>query len=290
MFEITDYQVTYKVNKPVIFTTYPGFYLRNALIKAMTRYCSNPNRIKDQKITNCHGCKFQPKCVYYSLHLPVEEPEGTPVPMPFLLDANNLIVGKYEQGEMSFTIRLFGNARIHANWFRESFEAIGKHYGLGEEGSARSIRLLEMKEMKLMDVKSILTTQSLPSERITLNFDQLKLPDKLMKTPFQLSAEKLFQLITGRVTELDLLYGNSRVDIQLFFPENNISNRIKSASRFSKCNYQYTGTGIGHYFLNGQVELTGQLQPVLNLLLLGSRVGIGRFTAYGFGTYSIHHE
>ncbi len=290
MFTITQYQVTLSILKPIIFNTYPGFYLRNALINAMVDYCQNPNRIKNNKVTHCQGCRFLDKCAYASLNLPVLEPVGTPAIMPFMLDVTDLIVGKYQQGEIIFGFRLLGNADKYASLFADSFDAIGKQYGIGENGQPGSFSLREMRKINVIHAGEILAAQPSQAESLGLSFRQLKLSDKMMDTLQAIPFSLLIQFSNSRISEIGSTYGAGPADNPALIIPPGLDNMVAHTAQMAKCNYQYAGSRQGYWFFNGMLQYSGNLSAYYNLLRLASYTGIGGFTSYGFGTFSLHNE
>jgi len=279
MLEITKYQVIFKIVKPVIFTTYPGFYLRNALVKALVRFCKNQNRIKNQKITNCHGCKHQPGCPYFALNLPVEEPVAEPLPMSFILNVDHLIIGKYESGYLTFDIILFGNAARYAEQLGESFRDVGNIFGLGENGISGNISFISMRQKIKTGLSPIVIENYQKTDAATLVFKHLKLSDQAMRMPFELPIEGLIKSISSRFLKLELLYGNGITNSNSIHSAEFNPSTQQCENLLSKCNYQYAGSKQGHYFLSGSVIFSGEIMRSLPMLHVGSRIGIGRFTS-----------
>lgn len=290
MFTITQYQVLLRIHKPIIFNTYPGFYLRNALVNALVDHCHNPNRVNNHRVTNCQGCRQLQKCAYAALHLPVQEPDGIPGIMPFSLHVPDLIFGKYQTGEISFELRLFGNADKFAGLFVKSLENIGQDYGIGENGQPGSFSLVEMQRINVVEANEILTAPPPPLENLTLSFRHLKLSDKMMETRQNIPFDLLMQLLTSRMAELAETFGNNPGNNSLPAFHSDGELMCRHTAQLAKCNYQYAGSRQGYWFFNGQLHYEGNLTPYYNLLRVGGLTGIGRFTSYGFGTYSIRHE
>jgi hypothetical protein len=277
------YQVSVEVLQPLIFTTFPGFYLRNALVKALTVHCREPGRSTDQKVISCIGCPRIQRCIYHKLNLPVEVPEGRPVVMPFRLGVSNLITGKYESGLMSFELIVFGSANHYAGVFKDAFEAVGYTYGLGEQGQAGSFRVHGFEKVSETELMTLMERPARECNALQLHFRHLKLPDKRQHTNPHLPLEYLLQLTQSRLTDLMESYGGkSGLANAALTPA-----AIGQTEQFALCNYQYTGTGHGHWFLSGEVKYEGNLTPVVNLIEAGRHIGIGRFTSYGFGEYDI---
>lgn len=290
MFEIAKYHLILKVESPITFNTFPGFHIRNALVKCFTDYCRNENRKKDGKVMNCHGCKFLNKCVYHSLNLPVEEPLAAPLPMPFSLNVDQMIIGKYEEGEMCFEMNLFGKAIQYSDHFKKAFSDIGSNYGIGDknkEGKQGFFKVVEMSLSEKTTSESELEKIFSEKESLILKFARLKLSDKNMEIPVKLPFNSFMEMLIRRISDLELNYGNGECSISHI---SHNEHTIEDYSSFAKCNYKYTGSGKGHFFLNGRVEYKGNLGNYINLITLGSIIGIGRFTAYGFGNYSIEYE
>lgn len=290
MFEIAKYKVIIKVESPILFSTFPGFYIRNALVKSFTNYCKNENRKKGGKVINCHGCKFLDKCVYSLLNMPVEEPIAAPLPMPFSINADHMITGKYEEGEMGFEISLFGKTIEYSEYFHKTFSDIGINYGIGDKdkhGNQGFFKVIEMSQINKINSEYKLEKTLLEEESLLLKFSRLKLSGKNMKCPVMLPFDSFKEMLIRRISDLDINYGDGQSTV-LQISQN--EHTIEDFSIFAKCNYIYTGSGQGHYFLNGSVEYKGNLDNYLNIITLGSNIGIGRFTSYGFGNYSIEYE
>lgn len=287
MFELSVYNVLYEVRKPVIFTTYPGFNIRNAIIKALAAGCSDPERVAEQKIINCNGCKHENTCAYFALKLPVKEPVASPLPMPFRLNTDNLVTGKYESGVFGFTITLFGNANRFLSLFEEAFRAIGEIYGVGDNGLTGNVRFISMQKTEpeallpaIMAVK--------PGASMTIKFNHLRLAENSMKAGFQLTFPRFTGLIRSRLTELDAIYGNSSVINTPVYDLMHIKTAdMEAVSQFAKCNYKYAGSNFGYYFLTGQTTFMGDCSPWLPMIAIGKQIGVGRFTSYGFGGFEV---
>ena len=114
MLTLHSYHIRLHLHCPIIFGTFPGFYLRNALVKALTVHCREPGRMNGQQVISCKGCGRNKNCLYYKLNLPVEVPEGIPRSMPFTLKVDSLIIGKYEIGILEFELMLFSRASHYA--------------------------------------------------------------------------------------------------------------------------------------------------------------------------------
>ncbi len=278
-----DHLITLQVLRPLIFTTFPGFYLRNALVKALRVHCREPGRSADQKVISCIGCPRIQRCIYHKLNLPVEVPEERPAVMPFRLGVSNLITGKYESGLMSFELIVFGSANHHAGVFKEAFEAVGQTYRLGEQGQPDNFRLHSFEKVNETELSTLMERPARECNALQLHFRHLKLPDKRQHTNPHLPLEYLLQLTQGRLTDLMGKYGGkSGLANAALTPA-----AIGQTEQFALCNYQYTGTGHGHWFLSGKVKYEGNLTPFVNLIEAGRHMGIGRFTSYGFGEYDI---
>jgi hypothetical protein len=286
MLALSTYSIALQFLHPLIFTTFPGFYLRNALVKALTVHCREPGRSTDQKVISCIGCPRIQRCIYHKLNLPVEVPEERPAVMPFRLGVSNLITGKYESGRMSFELIVFGSANHYAGVFKEAFDAVGQTYGLGEQGQPGSFRLHGFEKVDETELSTLLERPARECNALQLHFRHLKLPDKRQHTNPHLPLEYLLQLTQGRLTDLMGSYGGkSGMASAALTPEMNTS--IVQTEQFALCNYQYTGTGQGHWFLSGKVKYEGNLTPFVNRIKAGRQMGIGRFTSYGFGEYEI---
>ncbi len=280
-------QFTLQLHQPLLFTTYPGFYLRNALVKALTVHCREPGRVKDQKVVSCIGCSRAGVCLYKKLNLPVEVPEGIPGPMPFGLDVSMLHTGKYQSGVVSFGLNLYGRAGHNLQLFQQALEMVGRDYGIGEQGQARQFSVIGCDKVAETDIVDIFNSTPKTCKAVTLQFTHLKLPAPRMAAEKHLPLEYLLQQIQGRIQSLMDTYGgdSGRLPLLSITPEQ--AGNMYQTEQFALCNYQYAGSGKGHLFLSGQVKYQGDLTPWLQWLEAGSRVGVGRFTSYGFGKCKI---
>lgn len=284
---ITLYQVSIQVRHPLLFTTYPGFYLRNALVKAMTVHCREPGRTKEQKVGSCNGCGRADKCLYRKLNLPVDVPEGIPGPMPFSLDVSLLHTGKYQSGVVRFGLTLYGRAGHYLPLFEKALETVGREYGIGEQGQAGQFSVIGCEKTTETDILGRFDSKPTECNGVTLEFTHLKLPPARMEAGKHLPLEYLLQQIQGRIQSLSEAFGGEagRLPLLSITPEQ--AGSIQQTEQFALCNYQYTGNGMGHWFLSGQVKYQGDLTPWVNWLEAGRMVGAGRFTSYGFGIYEI---
>lgn len=287
MLIIKKYSIALEVQKPLIFTTYPGFYLRNALIKALAANCHERIRVKDQKVLSCIGCSRAGNCLYRKLNLPVEKPEGIPGPMPFSLDVSGLHTGKYQSGILQFGLTLYGRAGHYLPLFTAALESVGHEYGLGEQGQAGQFSLEGCEKVAETNIFDLFDSNSAECSGVILAFSHLKLPPARMDAGEYLPFEYLLQQIQGRIHSLTESFGGDtgRLPLPVITPEQHGS--IQHSEQFALCNYQYTGSGQGHWFLSGQVKYQGDLTPWHNCLKAGRMLGIGRFTSYGFGTYTL---
>lgn len=289
MLSFTQYRVVLQVTKPIIFSSYPGFYIRNALVKALSAYCMEPDRVIDQRVISCKACPLEENCLYHALNLPVEQYEKTPKVMPFMVNASNLVTGKYEKGNIEFELTLFGNATRHIEVFCSAIETIGRYYGIGDSGTARNYKLVSVRETTTMQVAETLNTPALNSGNITLYFRHLKLADNRMKDNQPLlPLGYLLQIISSRINELNVNYGEALTGLNLQIPS--VQTDVLHTEHLALCNYQYSGNKMGYWFVSGNCTYNNVSANCMNLLILGSVIGIGRFTSYGFGTYSIQHE
>lgn len=292
MLTITRYQVNIEVLKPIIFTSFPGFYIRNALVKAMVGHCSNTERVTNQKVISCRECSQQEDCTYFQLNLPVEEPVGIPGVMPFILDVSSLIIGKYQSGTLQFGLTLFGNAKRCIHQIMEAVHSIGMNYGLGEKGQAGNYRLCGYTKIADTEIQEILNRNIVSRSKVSLYFSQLKLSDAKMHHKPSMPPDYLVQLIETRIHDLVAAFGDRLIGEPLIgqslhrFPAERLA-QINHSEQFALCNYQYTGTGVGHLFLSGWTSYEGAPSSFDNLIEAGSLLGIGRFTSYGFGTYTL---
>lgn len=284
---ILNYRVNTVIHQPLLFTTYPGFYLRNALVKALTVHCREPGRVKDHKVVSCIGCSRAGTCLYKKLNLPVEVPEGIPGPMPFSLDVSMLHTGKYQSGVVRFGLTLYGRAGHYLPLFEKALEKVGHEYGIGEQGQAGQFSVNSSEKIAETDIIDIFGSEPKACKSVTLQFAHLKLPGTRMEAEKHLPLQYLLQQIQGRIQSLTEAYGGDtgRLPLLSITPEQ--AGNIQQTEQFALCNYQYTGSGKGHLFLSGQVTYQGDLSPWLRWLEAGSRVGVGRFTSYGFGSYWI---
>ena len=287
MLTLHTYHIRLHLHRPIIFGTFPGFYLRNALVKALARHCREPERMKGQQVVSCKGCGRIKNCLYYKLNLPVEVPEGIPGPMPFSLKVDSLITGKYESGTLEFELVLFGRANHCAGAFKEALVEVGSNYGLGEQGQADSFKIVGFEKTATFDVATMLNAPTEEYNGLQLHFRHLKLSVKRMKSPPRLPLEYLLQMIETRLENLTKCYGEPSVlKKEALTPLNSVKPTTHS-EQFALCNYQYTGSGQGHWFLSGKVNFKGEMAQYLNLITIGSILGIGRFTSYGFGSCHI---
>ncbi len=285
MLIITKFGITLEISAPILFTTYPGFYLRNALVKALTVHCREPGRKDDQKVLSCNGCPRKQRCIYYKLNLPVELPEGAPGPMPFSLDVSGLHTGKYQSGILQFGLTLYGRAGHNLSLFVQALESVGREYGLGEQGQAGQFSLAGCEKVAETNIFDLFDSKPRECTEVTLAFTHLKLPPARMEAGQHLPFGYLLQQLQGRIQSLSAVFGGEvgRLPLLSISPEQ--AESIRQTEHFALCNYQYTGTGMGHWFLSGQVNYQGDLTPWLNWLEVGRMVGVGRFTSYGFGHY-----
>jgi len=284
---LTRLTLTLHLQKPLVFTCFPGFYLRNALVKAMTVHCRNQLRKREQMVTDCKGCKYTSHCIYYRLNLPVMEPEEKPGVMPFRIEAGELITGKYQQGDVTFGMTLFGHAAEHIDELRDAWVRIGSEYGLGDEGADRSFTVGKEMAIQVENSEDILTREYPETNRLSLQFRHLRLSQKKMETKPVLPFQELINQIMLRLHALGDAYGEENLRTGLSEADNLSAGDITHEERWVLCNYQYPGNRQGYWFLNGQSVYKGHLSPFLPLLHLGSQTGIGRFTSYGFGNYII---
>lgn len=287
MLSIFRYHIRFHLHRPIIFGTFPGFYLRNALVKALTVHCREPERKKEQQVVSCKGCGRIKNCLYYKLNLPVEVPEGIPKQMPFMLNVDSLITGKYESGTVEFNLVLFGRADHYAEAFRQALEEVGNSYGLGEQGQEDSFKLVGFEKMATIDIATMLNAPIAQTNGLQLHFSHLKLSDKRMKSSPRLPLEYLLQMIETRIENLTKCYGNPSVLKNETISPLSCEKTIAQSEQFALCNYQYTRSGQGHWFLSGSVKYKDDVVPYLNLITSGSLLGIGRFTSYGFGSFEI---
>lgn len=283
----TEYNITLEVQKPVIFTTYPGFYFRNALVKALTVHCHERSRQKDQKVLSCIGCSRAGNCLYRKLNLPVETPEGIPDLMPFSLDVSLLHTGKYQSGLVRFGLTLYGRAGHNLPLFISALESVGREYGLGELGQPGQFSVIGCEKIGETDIFGIFGSKPKECNEVTLAFSHLKLPRAHVEARQHIPFAYLLQLIQGRIQSLSEEFGGEASQLPLLSNSPEQAGSIQQTEHFALCNYQYTGTGMGHWFLSGQVKYQGDLSPWINWLEAGSVLGVGRFTSYGFGTYTI---
>jgi hypothetical protein len=108
----------------------------------------------------------------------------------------------------------------------------------------------------------------------------------LQAIPFSL----LMQIITSRIAEIGSTYCEQKAENPTLLLPPDLDKIVGHTAQMAKCNYQYAGSRQGYWFFNGTLHYRGNLSGYYNLLRLASYTGIGSFTSYGFGTYSIRHE
>jgi hypothetical protein len=127
-----------------------------------------------------------------------------------------------------------------------------------------------------------------PGASLLIRFKHLRLAENSMKPGFQLSFPRFIGLIRSRLLELDAIYGKNSIKNS---PVYNIMHfktvEMESDSQYAKCNYRYAGSNFGYYFLSGHTLFRGEFSPWIPMIALGSQIGVGRFTSYGFGGYEI---
>jgi len=250
-------------------------------------HCQEPGRLKDQKVLSCFGCSRAGNCLYRKLNLPVEKPEGIPGPMPFSLDVSGLHTGKYQSGILQFSLSLYGRAGHYLPLFTAAFESVGREYGLGEQGQAGQFSLAGCEKVAETNIFDLFDSKPRECTEVTLTFSHLKLPPARMEAVQHLPFTYLHQQLQGRIQSLSTAFGGEVGRLPLLSISPAQAESIRQTEYFTLCNYQYTGTGMGHWFLSGQVKYQGDLIPWLNWLEAGSLLGVGRFTSYGFGIYTI---
>ena len=97
----------------------------------------------------------------------------------------------------------------------------------------------------------------------------------------------LIQKIAERYKGLNLLYGNQQA-----IEVNNPEGVEVCDSRFSIVRLIYPPGGNAAYYdcFKGYMKYSGHLQPHLDLLEAGSRIGIGQLTPAGLSRFTIGYE
>lgn len=289
------YTIRLAITGEIIFDHFPGFHLRNALVSAMTVHCRGAGRKRGSKVIRCHGCRYLGRCAYAELQLPVEEPDAAPGTMPFILDTSDIITGKYAGGVIEIGLTLAGKASRHEKKFAHAFQAVGQEYGLGENGKPGCFELISFEKNSSTDLEALISIENATTgklekpESIRLRFRHYRPPDQRFDSKPILPLPYLMRSIHARLRDLTNSFGEDEEEMEELSEEFMVrASEVKVKEQWARCNYRYPGSGMGYWFFSGYTAYNGKLNHAMGLLKAGSLAGIGRFTSYGFGIYTLN--
>jgi hypothetical protein len=282
----TTYSVIIAITNPITFTHYPGFHLRNALVNAMAElHCkmSRPHGV----VEGCAVCRYRQACLYLRLNLPAE---GMDLVQPFIIDADNLLTGAtYIHGQIEFKITFLGSASKYLPQWINAWEYIGTAMGIGKESGR--FRLQAFDPLPAIVPIHPIFPETAKTTSITLYFRHLRLKTIRQSVPV-LPFSRLLEMIYKRASALSSTYGNSDRVFPGLMPETDLVKEIENTETFTGCNYPYPSANRqnNYSFVNGTVTYRDVPIEYIPLLELGSQIGIGQFTSYGWGRYTLEYE
>ena len=310
--QLLPLQITLRAQTPIQLPRYKGSALRGGFGSVFKEtVCIVEHR-------DCVRCLLRARCAYpYVFDTPV--PDGATrlrkyeaAPHPFVILPPLERQTSYQPGEtLTFGWTLIGRGADYLPYFIYTFERLGTRYGLGK---ARGRFLVETVRWLAPEGEPVVIYQG--AEKTLQNTFRLLPVQELAK---RTEAEPGDSLTLRFLTPTRLVYGGSLTDSLDFHVLLRVLLR-----RLSNLAYFHCGTDLGLDFRGliaaaeavqtvsshlrwydweryssrqdarvqmggflGRVTYTGDLQPFLPLLRLGSYVHVGKGTSFGLGKYVI---
>jgi hypothetical protein len=309
-------RVRAKATSPLVLREYVGSALRGAFFGALwRRFCTN------QAAPTCAACPLNAVCPVSALVAPLrdEGPRGRDIPRLYAMYAPRSTRGAYGPGDdFSWGLTLFGRQRqlfpyvvmaVHemaqaglglrcaenghhrGRFSVEEIAAINPLTGATQTLQAAGARQVAMPDLPVTAADIAAVTEQLPVDRLTLRFHTpARLTDggQLVHRP---EPRPLVQRLLERLTALMREFGDGAPDWDFRgLIDHAATIRIESDQTHwidlsSYSSRQRRATPIGGFV--GEVTYTGDLRPLLPLLVWGSVTQIGKDTVKGNGVYQI---
>lgn len=278
---IHTYRFDAIVTKKIIFRYFPGFVLRNALLRAMEELYCMRKVAYGQRAGACEKCLWLSNCIYRKLNLPVFDiPEK--VVQPYLInsegiDANDI----FPQGsKFSFQLSLFGRANQFAEQWIEAVRYLGSHMGIGIDSGR-----FDLQEVIPVMFYEVAYTDN-NGKSVALYFPYLYFFRNRNKIPREgMAFSELILKIHSRYTALCMEYGYEKSQP---LPAMGVMPRpIESNFHITRLFYPPGGSKDHYDCFKGRLGYEGDMAPFLGLLSLGRQIGIGQFTVAGLGRFRI---
>src|SRR5215471_17393729 len=310
--QLLPLQITLQAQTPIQLPRYKGSALRGgfgAVFKETV--CIVEHR-------DCARCLLRARCAYpYVFDTPV--PDGATrmrkyeaAPHPFVILPPLEQKTAYQPGEtLTFGWTLIGKGADYLPYFIYAFERLGERYGLGK-GRGRflvesvcwltpedePIVIYRGAEKTLQSTFRLLNVHELAGRTVAGLGDSLTLrfltPTRLVyggSLTDSLHFHVLLRVLLRRLS--NLAYFHCGTDLQLDFRGliaaaeriQTVSSRLRWYDWERYSSRQDARMKMGGFL--GQVTYTGDLQPFMPLLWLGSYVHMGKATSFGLGKYVI---
>lgn len=306
-FFIKNYNITCKIEEPIIFPTYKGSVLRGAFGRNLKRIsCLN----KEEK--DCLNCIFKKGCVYFYLFENGIQNEESQFlenikfrPHPFIIEPPLTEKNEYSKGEtLSFNIILIGlRTDSYLPFIISALIKMGE-YGLYKTGEGKFI----LERIETIDSKTIYTLKEglilykdndsdLLKEKIhRKKFNKIEInfltPTRILhrgKYSSNINFYIFMKSILHRFITLSSLYNNFEVNIDKDILSKSKLIEIESSNinwydweTFS--GRQKTEIKLGGVI--GKIIYSGDITPFLSLITIGKHIHIGKNTSYGLGKYN----
>jgi hypothetical protein len=278
---IHTYRFEAEVTKKIVFDCFPGFLLRNALLRAMEElYCTRYVAYK-KRAGGCQKCPWRSNCLYRGLNLPVNDiPEK--VLQPYLIYPEGIDThDTFSQGTLlGFQLSLFGSANQYVEQWIEAVRYLGRRMGIGLDSGR-----FELQEV--IPVKRHEPEQSADNgDGVALFFPHLYFFRDRNKIPRGgMPFGELIAMIHSRYAALCMQYGDGQPQPLVTQPD--MPQPTESIFHLTRLCYPPGGSKEHYHCFKGRMTYAGNMAPFREILAFGSHIGIGQFTVAGLGRFRI---
>lgn len=278
---IHTYRFDAIATKKIDFRYFPGFVLRNALLRAMEELYCKRKVAYGQRAGGCSNCPWLSNCIYRKLNLPVFDiPEK--VVQPYLINSEGIEANDiFPQGsKFSFQLSLFGRANHYAEQWIEAVRYFGSRMGMGPDSGR-----FELQELTpLMNNEPDYNATN--GNTVALHFPYLYFFRDRDKIPREgMAFNELIAKIHSRYAALCMEYGDGQ-PLPLPAAED-MPQPVESNFHITRLFYPPGGSKDHYDCFKGRLGYEGDMAPYEDLLSLGGQIGIGQFTVAGLGRYRI---
>ncbi|MDA3942079.1 MAG: CRISPR system precrRNA processing endoribonuclease RAMP protein Cas6 [Bacteroidetes bacterium] len=278
---IHTYRFDAIVTKKIDFRYFPGFVLRNALLRAMEELYCTRKVAYGQRAGACEKCPWLSNCIYRKLNLPVYDiPEK--VAQAYLINPEGIDTHDiFPQGSrLSFQLSLFGHANQYAEQWIEAVRYLGSQMGMGPDSGR--FELQEVSPVVHHEPAYIANNE----KAVVIYFPYLYFFRDRNKIPREgMDFSNLIAKVQSRYTSLCSQYGQGNPQPAIAQAE--MPQLVESHFHISRLLYPPGGSKDHYDCFKGRLAYAGNLAPFEGLLRFGSQIGIGQFTVAGLGRFRI---